>query len=118
MLALLSLPLCALLIPTTPLATPPAAVQMTRSANLATVVDLPLNRPSAVFPSAVFPSAVFPSAVFPSVLLADSDVAVSEDDGKSRGRIILGVIVANSLFWQYILPIFKGQPTSTGRKKK
>ena len=113
MLALLSLPLCALLIPTTPLATPPAAVQMTRSANLATVVDLPLNRPSAVFPSAVFPS-----AVFPSVLLADSDVAVSEDDGKSRGRIILGVIVANSLFWQYILPIFKGQPTSTGRKKK
>ena len=113
MLALLSLPLCALLIPTTPLATPPAAVQMTRSANLATVVDLPLNRPSAVFPSAIFPS-----AVFPSVLLADSDVAVSEDDGKSRGRIILGVIVANSLFWQYILPIFKGQPTSTGRKKK
>ena len=108
MLALLSLPLCALLIPTTPLATPPAAVQMARSANLATVVDLPSNRPSAVFPS----------AVFPSVLLADSDVAVSEDDGKSRGRIILGVIVANSIFWQYILPIFKGQPTSTGRKKK
>ena len=88
---------------------------MTRSANLATVVDLPLNRPSAVFPSNTLPESVL---LADSDLLSDSDVAVSEDDGKSRGRIILGVIVANSLFWQYILPIFKGQPTSTGRKKK
>ena len=58
-----------------------------------------------------------------SMLLADDDDVTRTDDedaaaAKARAELIFGVIVANSIFWQYILPVFKGQPTSDGRKKK
>ena len=57
------------------------------------------------------------AVALPNALLL-ADEATSVDDGKVKGRLIFGVIVANSIFWQYLLPLVKGQPTSTGRKKK
>ena len=84
-------------------------------------------RPTASRAQPIFPlqhaAHVFPSesmATMTPTLLADVEQRTPEEDieAKGRGRIILGVIVANSIFWQYVLPIFKGQPTSTGRKKK
>ena len=72
----------------------------------------PSNRAGGIFPCDTVPTTS-------TLLAADVEQTPAEEaDGKSRGRLILGVIVANSIFWQYILPIFKGQPTSTGRKKK
>ena len=66
---------------------------------------------------------LFPSesvTMMPTTLLADTVARTPEEEAEAKGRapLILGVIVANSIFWQYVLPFFKGQPTSTGRKKK
>lgn len=105
MLAPLSLTVCALLVPTPVMQSVPA-LPTTRIASTNVLQDRLPSAPAALFPCE-------------STLLADDAIVSDEDnDGKSRGRLILGVIVANSIFWQYVLPIFKGQPTSTGRKKK
>ena len=84
----------------------PAVMRPQQIVSRAAQPVIPLSRAASVFPS---------ESVATTYLIAD---APEEDaDAKGKGRLIFGVIVANSIFWQYILPIFKGQPTATGRKK-
>ena len=96
------------------------------------VLPPPVNFPSAQLSSPMVQQFTLPHArqvdrstiLFPSesvtTLLADTVARTPEEEAEAKGRapLILGVIVANSIFWQYVLPFFKGQPTSTGRKKK
>ena len=37
------------------------------------------------------------------------------DEGRLRGRIILALIVCNSIFWQYLLPTLKGEEHALGK---
>ena len=55
-------------------------------------------------------------APLPSSLLAtpenvDSDTLTPAEraEAKTRGRLFLGLIVANSIFWQYLLPTLRGE---------
>ena len=110
MLLWLWLPLCgSLLVPMvqqrTPLPVVPTAQQR---APRAATHDVQLQDSAGV---------LFPTTGFIADAAAN-DATDEEMEGKARGRIILGVIVANSVFWQYLLPLIKGQPTSTGRKKR
>ena len=57
----------------------------------------------------------------PSTLLASAaadsatDTMPEEDEGKSRGRLILAAIVCNSIFWQYLYPTLKGEENALGK---
>ena len=54
----------------------------------------------------------------PTALLA-SDASTGmeeeEEEGKSRGRLILAAIVCNSVFWQYLFPTLKGEENALGK---
>lgn len=63
------------------------------------------------------PIALFPPDRGSSVTLAAMDVEArsydtqeDEQEAKQRARLIFGVIVANSVFWQYLLPLVRGPP--------
>jgi len=113
-LVLMLVPLCAGLT-TPPLRVAPPTVPTAQQMAFRASVD---HAPESQQTIALFPSEE--SAATTQLLAADAEARTPEEDAeaKGRGRLILGVIVANSIFWQYVLPVFKGQPTSTGRKKK
>ena len=65
----------------------------------------------------IFPSEWSPPA---TTLVSEAEVGAEQlDDGsaeaKQKGRLILGVIVCNSIFWQYLLPTLKGEENVLGK---
>ena len=79
-----------------------------------------------VSPSAhatVFPACRSPS-LSPSILLSrfspeevEARVLTPEEEAeaKTRGRIVFGVIVANSIFWQYLRPTLRGEENALSK---
>ena len=68
-------------------------------------------------------SVVFPGdtrAPAASLLLAKESDAITPDDeatadAKLRGRLIFGLIVANSVFWQYLRPTLRGEENALSK---
>ena len=73
---------------------------------------LPQHGASAIFPREWSPPA--------TTLVSEAEGGAEQlDDGsaeaKQRGRLILAVIVCNSVFWQYVLPTLKGEENALGK---
>ena len=103
---------------------PPAPVGVSHAASLLYAHHAPAHQQISIFPahqhSSIFPHEVPSEGWSPITLMIAEDpeqLAAPEDPGvgKSRGRIILALIVCNSIFWQYLYPTLKGEENALGK---